>query len=195
MVAVLSIMSRAVYVVALGCAAYAAWLALRVVQLAESAPQEAAGFAMAIAWAVIPYAGARAVEKLCSPLPEGSARAAAGVIFAGAGLFIAFAVISSFAERPSTRSHEGERPMPGRAAEPIAQTAAICAHWNGRLPRQRVDELVEMVRSNPELTRKAECSRRHAAYYVGLMNEWCDVPYGDQTLLFVLKQRLGERCP
>lgn len=40
------------------------WELLNTMAFAESAPQQAAGAAMALAWAVLPYCFARAVEKI-----------------------------------------------------------------------------------------------------------------------------------
>lgn len=55
------------WVVALLCAGYGAIDATWAIALANGAPQQAAGAAMGIAWAVIPYCAARAWTELRPP--------------------------------------------------------------------------------------------------------------------------------
>lgn len=57
-------MSRIAYILVLIGAAFGGFEFLNMYAYADSAPQQAAGAAMAIAWVVLPYGFARAIEKL-----------------------------------------------------------------------------------------------------------------------------------
>lgn len=57
-------MHRLAYIFVIIGVAIGGWELLNTLAFAESAPQQAAGAAMALAWAVLPYCFARAVEKL-----------------------------------------------------------------------------------------------------------------------------------